>query len=664
MVKVWLSVGRQSVCLVRATVPDPLEDGSDREGRNRKTFRMKSTGNHVLPTAPSSRCLRRSKGAMVEAAMAITACDDVATRLLFNKVRLARERQLSSNVLVTGVPIRRTLKMLTALASGSWIVGVEYLDACVKARSAVDPTAYEISAADCPGCRRARNAGAGTILRGLEVSIRAQTTMPQDELAALLRAAGASVRECRAAAADAGTNLQVYRAFDRKLLEQLDESKLLDAIMAGGLDPELVGVAQEEREPNVAVRAGRRQRLRVGNGNIPLDPAPSASAAPPAKRLRLETSAEEFHAGSDTGYVSSIAEFLASPRQEHAKEKVLEVEEKPRPPPQTQEQPLPTAEPRMTRASRMLPPRRTVDEARGRRPSVSADGRKGPHMDDAALAPSAPSAPADVEARKRPQRRGSSLGGVEADDKGGSSSAEAAAGASDHVDAAAAQPLAPPAALASAGLIPYGVEFELLPAHPATQHDFSRSEALAIRLYRQRLPNCNVDLPVACSPRHPGMTPHRRSSGGDFLQLLVHGSGARTAVARRAGCADSLLAACTFIPHNGNDMCELQLLAVSRGHSGKGIGSCLLAHVEGWLQAQHATTCVALAGLDTVEFWRKRGYVELSGEPSTAASANSTRRGGVRKDSSPRPPTLSREQWSLLRDPFGQSQAMLKRLRA
>ena len=47
----------------------------------------------------------------------LSGVDDEATRLLFAKVKLAREGKVSSSVLVVALPVRRTLKLLTAIAS-------------------------------------------------------------------------------------------------------------------------------------------------------------------------------------------------------------------------------------------------------------------------------------------------------------------------------------------------------------------------------------------------------------------------------------------------------------------------------------------------------------------------------------------------------------------
>ncbi|EOD15685.1 hypothetical protein EMIHUDRAFT_211257 [Emiliania huxleyi CCMP1516] len=184
------------------------------------------------------------------------------------------------------------------------------------------------------------------------------------------------------------------------------------------------------------------------------------------------------------------------------------------------------------------------------------------------------------------------------------------------------------------------------------------SRAHALRLYRRRLPECNVDLPpdVPCSPAHPGLSPQRKRRGADFLHLLVHGHGARTAVARLEG-KESIVGALTLIPHAAASFCEARGASL---HAGRGIGAALLGAAEAWLAEQLGVrTVVVLAGHDTVGFWRRRGYAEAA-PPSGAPLARRGRK-GRRGDEGARPALLP-EQWSLVRDPFGSSQPMVKQL--
>ena len=69
-----------------------------------------------------------------------------------------------SQVCVTSTPVRRTLKLLTALAHGAWVVGEEYLQACARSRSTLDPAPFEL-VSQIPGCRAARLGGCGSALQ-------------------------------------------------------------------------------------------------------------------------------------------------------------------------------------------------------------------------------------------------------------------------------------------------------------------------------------------------------------------------------------------------------------------------------------------------------------------------------------------------------------------
>ena len=104
----------------------------------------------------------------------------------------------------------------------------------------------------------------------------------------------------------------------------------------------------------------------------------------------------------------------------------------------------------------------------------------------------------------------------------------------------------------------------------------------------------------------------------------------------------------------------MQLLAVASSHAGRGIGAALLGAAEAWLAEQLGVrTVVVLAGHDTVGFWRRRGYAEAA-PPSGAPLARRGRK-GRRGDKGARPALLP-EQWSLVRDPSGSSQPMVKQL--
>ena len=87
--------------------------------------------------------------------------------------------------------MRRTLKLLFAIARGEWIVGEDFVHACALARGPVDPAAYELFES-IPGCRVSRLA-AGRALAGLMVTVRGATAIPHPDLCDLLRAAGANI---------------------------------------------------------------------------------------------------------------------------------------------------------------------------------------------------------------------------------------------------------------------------------------------------------------------------------------------------------------------------------------------------------------------------------------------------------------------------------------
>ena len=66
------------------------------------------------------------------------------------------------------------------------------------------------------------------------------------------------------------------------------------------------------------------------------------------------------------------------------------------------------------------------------------------------------------------------------------------------------------------------------------------------------------------------------------------------------------------------------------------IEKALLGAVERWLRVEGKVRCiVCLAGLDTMGFWRSKGYTEEAVE-------------------------LEPQQWALLRDPFGSSKLVAK----
>ena len=64
-----------------------------------------------------------------------------------------------------------------------------------------------------------------------------------------------------------------------------------------------------------------------------------------------------------------------------------------------------------------------------------------------------------------------------------------------------------------------------------------------------------------------------------------------------------------------------------------------------------------------IEYWRKHGYTEVAPAPAAAAAAaRLSPPGAGKKQKASGGVALSPEHRTLLRDPFGNSQAMLKRL--
>ena len=167
------------------------------------------------------------------------------TRAIFQRQKQAMEAALSNAplpraVCVTGEPIRRTLKLLMAVARGDWVVGKKWLESW----DASTLEEHELSA-PLPGCRVARLQG-GRALHGLHVVIVSNLLgtpgLKAFDLEVLMVAAGATVEvrrgqptkrcrptellTCREAAVEAWRN---------GVLLDLEDAKesLLDGIMHG-----------------------------------------------------------------------------------------------------------------------------------------------------------------------------------------------------------------------------------------------------------------------------------------------------------------------------------------------------------------------------------------------------------------------------------------------
>ena len=378
-----------------------------------------------------------------------------------------------TSILVCAVPVRRTFKLLLAAARGSWIVGEEYLDAAAAGRGAfVDPAPYEMFAL-LPGAAKSRQAGGGASCIGLEVTLRGSgTSVPEDSLIALLKAAGATVRVGRD-----GTGLkplEVHRAADHSRIADADEAWLLDRIMQGGERGGRRALAQRQQQQPFASAASAEQPAESSRGrrSRPLSDGSKCSLARTEAATEAEAEAVVEAAEAEAAVaVASAAEGKARPRARAGSENVLP-------------EATPTA----------LAPARSKRHCTTEPPPAAQ--------------PPAPPPPPDEAPTRQPKRarRGSSI--LPSGDS-------AAADAPEEVLECPA-----PASSAAAGRLPTGMECTLLPPPGCSPlaGEFSVPEALAIHLYRQRLPECNVDLPGACSPRHPGLG-GRDGCVDDFLQL-------------------------------------------------------------------------------------------------------------------------------------------------
>ena len=142
----------------------------------------------------------------------LTGVDDEATQRCFAHIHDRVRATLVRGEPVTvagGRPVRRTLKLLRALARGHWIVGEEYVAACARNRGvAVDPAPFEEGMLPhVPGAQLSRLSGGGRALAGLTVTLRGATVMPHADLCSLCYEAGARVQYGRLIS-DAGATTQ------------------------------------------------------------------------------------------------------------------------------------------------------------------------------------------------------------------------------------------------------------------------------------------------------------------------------------------------------------------------------------------------------------------------------------------------------------------------
>jgi hypothetical protein len=239
------------------------------------------------------------------------------TRLRVERLRagiLARLPPMCPPLMIAGTPgnrVRRTFKLLLALARGSWIVQEEWLDSLEVS----ELPEYEMTSV-LPGCRRSRLAGGGSTLHGLTVTMvlgaTAQSAMlPPEELEQVLCAAGAIVETRRAIPTKrrrgqqddlrARQLLEVRRGDELLHLDDANEA-LLEGIMCGrfrhalarrtvtSLPPTLPATASDaENEPPSEELTRRRPRGRpsqAGCARVPPASSDAESLPPALKRAR------------------------------------------------------------------------------------------------------------------------------------------------------------------------------------------------------------------------------------------------------------------------------------------------------------------------------------------------------------------------------------------
>ena len=173
-------------------------------------------------------------------------------------------------VCVAGLPIRRTHKLLIAIARGHWVVSVDWLTASAAAGECVDPSNYELTE-HAPGCRSSRLAGGGTQLRGLTIAVGGELEMSHEELRELIRAAGGEVifyAPDDYELFESSLPLAVKRPASGRW-QSCTESSLYDSIVSGEpfCEPEPEASAEEQHEEMMvrprALRPPRQPRERA-----------------------------------------------------------------------------------------------------------------------------------------------------------------------------------------------------------------------------------------------------------------------------------------------------------------------------------------------------------------------------------------------------------------
>ena len=140
----------------------------------------------AAPTSEASRATSAASGTHVCAVDAgvHTGVDDEATQRCFAHIHDRVRATLVRGEPVTvagGHPVRRTLKLLRALARGHWIVGEEYFTSPRARGIAASPSTPPPSRTEegmlphVPGAQLSRLSGGGRALAGLTVTLRGAT---------------------------------------------------------------------------------------------------------------------------------------------------------------------------------------------------------------------------------------------------------------------------------------------------------------------------------------------------------------------------------------------------------------------------------------------------------------------------------------------------------
>lgn len=494
-------------------------------------------------------------------------------------------------------PVRRTVKLLFAVANGAWVLDHAYVASSAEKRAPCgSPLQHELHE-DVPGCRIARLAkeeraarglcGSGT-LSGLHVRVGGATAVPRDDLLRLLACAGATVEAVATRAWRLGPAVGVLVSTAAgELKPQLGESELLDAIITA-------------RPPRFESEIASARAAAAAAAETAATTATSASLTTKRTRQPLATSDtgnhrvvrsgdERVHAAAERTEESAKGPWALSSSQSESQEEGAKAPLHPKVELGVPKSPRFVPLPKSPRFEGAAPVRATRASARYRAPPQAAESHESAGKRRATSQP--PSQLPSAQAA-RPTRRAT------------------------RASAKTQQDGLPAGTVVSE--LQDGLTLHLLPPADASASRYFALEA-ALEIFRSRLPQCNVRV-------------GKSSETVDFLVSLVENGRSHTATVSRA---DGLvLGAITFVPHE-RDFAEILLLAVRRGLSRRGLGTVLLGATERWLRARGVRIVAACAGLDCTHFWQRSGYSsdEVSLEPAM---------------------------WAQLGDPFGNSRILLK----